>query len=622
MGSILEESRQARRWPGKLNKRAKKIIILVVVLLLVSSLAYAYIGKEDANRNTVVSIKNWTVKQDDLQVVIDSDGQVVAEDGVELSFAVSGDTLEVLDMLVNEGDAVKKGDDIALVKTEILELNLQNTYASYQSALASYNEKVADPTEEDIDNKEFVVNQAEISVNQAEIFLAKTTTSAKEKINNAEKTMDTAKDNLTLNKSEADSEDIKEGYEDLVNIIKPAIMSVENILLDSDSILGIDEPASDPDLKNVLGAKDRAVLNNATNSYVISKGLQEDLSYYNLSLSQYSDYSDIEDAYSLTTETLNALETHLYYLQKTLEATVSSSEVSASQISGYKSTVSSNRNTVSGRITSLNNSYRAVNDVKDKLDDYLSDYEDAQDDLEIVKEQAEQDIATSEASLESKKLSLEESKKEYDNLFDDISAYDLASAKSQLTSAVISLNKAQLELDKATLSSPIDGEVALLNYKVGDIIMTSENKPVAVIINNDTLFIEVHIEEADISKLSVGQKAYVTLDALDELKLVGEVSFISLTSDTNNNGIVTYLVKVLFNKGDYQIREGMTAYVDFVISEANGVLVVPVAAIKNLKGSPSVQLVSGEWTEVTSGFTDGKYVEIISGLEVGDDIVY
>jgi HlyD family secretion protein len=210
----------------------------------------------------------------------------------------------------------------------------------------------------------------------------------------------------------------------------------------------------------------------------------------------------------------------------------------------------------------------------------------------------------------------------YDNLFNAISDADLAAAKSQLTSATVSLNKTKLELDKAILTSPIDGEVALLNYKAGDIILTSENKPMAVILNSDTLFVEVDIEEADVSKLEEGQKAYITFDSLDELKLAGEINFISLTSEVSNNGIVTYLVKISFDKEDYQIREGMTAYVDFIVSEANDVLTIPVSAIKNVEGSPAVKLETGEWAEITSGFTDGKYVEIISGLEQGDKIIY
>ncbi len=109
---------------------------------------------------------------------------------------------------------------------------------------------------------------------------------------------------------------------------------------------------------------------------------------------------------------------------------------------------------------------------------------------------------------------------------------------------------------------------------------------------------------------------------MGELRLEGEISFISLTSKTSNNGIVTYLVRVIFTKGEHQIREGMTAYLDFVISEARDILIIPVASVRNVAGKPSVQAQSGEWAPVTTGFTDGKNVEVIGGLNAGDKILY
>jgi RND family efflux transporter MFP subunit len=183
------------------------------------------------------------------------------------------------------------------------------------------------------------------------------------------------------------------------------------------------------------------------------------------------------------------------------------------------------------------------------------------------------------------------------------------------------LEKARFDYNKSILIAPIDGQIAALNYAAGDII-TDNTLSVATIINNDTLFIEANIEEADISKLVVGQKAYASFDSLDGLRLEGEISFISLTSKTSNNGIVTYLVRVIFNKGENQIREGMTASIEFVTSETKDVLVIPVDAVRNVEGKPSVQMITSEWKAVVTGFTDGKSVEVISGLKEGDKVLY
>src|SRR3989339_312125 len=468
MISILEESKKSRRM-GFLGKN-KKIIIGGLILIIVGYAGYSYF-RGNKTQTVQTAPKEWIVKQDDLQIAIEADGKVVAEDGVELSFSVSGDNLEVEDVFVKEGDKVKKGDKIATVKTETLEFNLRNAYSSYQ-----------------------------ISLEQGKINLENTKQSAENSIYNAEQAVKDAKENLDDNQDELTSESVKDAYKILVDTIKSINISLESILPDLD---------------------------------------------------------DIQDA-------------------------------------------------------------------KDALDDYVQDYEDALRDLENAKKNAERDIANSESSLKSKELSLEQAKRDYNDLIAPLTDAELASARSKLTSASINLEKANLELDKATIISPIDGEVAMLNYKKGDIIVdNSSSDPVAVIINNDTLFIEVNIEEADINKISVGQKAYATFDALNDLKFEGEISFISLTSETSNSGIVTYLVRIIItNTGEAKIREGMTAFVDFIIAEANNVLSIPVAAVRNIEGNPSTTLENGEIKKVTTGFTDGKNVEVINGLNAGDKIIY
>src|SRR3989339_231768 len=536
MISILEESKKSRRM-GFLGKN-KKIIIGGLILIIVGYAGYSYF-RGNKTQTVQTAPKEWIVKQDDLQIAIEADGKVVAEDGVELSFSVSGDNLEVEDVFVKEGDKVKKGDKIATVKTETLEFNLRNAYSSYQSSLADYNNTMSGATEEEKQNALDKISSYEISLEQGKINLENTKQSA-------------------------------------------------------------------------------------NNSYIQAKNKKEELEPIAVSLDRYSDYKDTEAAAVIATETLNIFEDHLYDMRTMLESTITSTNLSQTSLDALKSTINSNRTTINTKISVLADDIDDIQDAKDALDDYVQDYEDALRDLENAKKNAERDIANSESSLKSKELSLEQAKRDYNDLIAPLTDAELASARSKLTSASINLEKANLELDKATIISPIDGEVAMLNYKKGDIIVdNSSSDPVAVIINNDTLFIEVNIEEADINKISVGQKAYATFDALNDLKFEGEISFISLTSETSNSGIVTYLVRIIItNTGEAKIREGMTAFVDFIIAEANNVLSIPVAAVRNIEGNPSTTLENGEIKKVTTGFTDGKNVEVINGLNAGDKIIY
>jgi len=625
MNSILEESKKSKG-TGKFKITKKKIIMLVAVALVLIS-AYFFLNREDA-KETAVSQKEWTVKKDNLRISIESDGKVVAEDGVELSFSVSGNNLEVEEVFIKEGDKIIKGDKVATVKTEILELNVRTAYSSYLSALANYNQTMDGVTEKDIADARDRITSVEISLNQAEIDLEDSKQSAEESIQNAEddiydaeNDLKDAEESLNDNQDELSSEDVINAYESLVDTIKSINISLNHILKESGEILD----------EGDLIVSDISSLNQAENSYLKSKNELGKLDALVVLLNFDSCYDDIDIAGNRAILALQEFEEHLYYMNLTLEATVIYSAFSQAELNSFTSTISANRTAVNTKITSINTKIGEVDDTKDNLDDYVTEHEDAKRDLEDAKRDlintkadAERNIKNSEATVKSRELSVEQAKRDYNDLLAPLTEAEEASARSNLTSASVNFEKAQNELENATILSPIDGEVARLNYKTGDIIVdNSNNNPVAVIINNDTLFIEVDIEEADINKIKIGQTVYAIFDALDDLTLNGEVSFISLTSKTNNSGIVTYLVRiVIINKEDNQIREGMTVFVDFVTAEANNVLVVPVSAVKNINDTPSVLNSNEEWVPVVTGFTDGKNVEVIKGLDAEDKIMY
>ncbi len=573
MSSIIEESKKSRK---KINfKLSKKNIIIFVIILALVGGGYFYFNR-DNNKETTKIQKTWTVKQDDLSIAIESDGKVVAEDGVELSFSVSGDNLEIEEVFVKEGDKIIKGDKIATVKTEVLELNVRTAYASYLAALADYNETTEGATDKEKADSQDRISSAEIAVEQSKISLANVEQSSADTIRDAQDRLDENQDILT-------SEYVRDAYEALVDTIKATNISLDSILDNSDEILGIDDTGINDDYEYLIGVTNSNDLNQAKNTYAQSRNTLEDLNFLVIGLNIYSAYPDIDSAAIQAEETLSTFEAHLYYMKLALEASITSSGLTQTQLDSFVSTISSNRTTVNTKITTLNTKAQAVEDAKDNLDDYVLDYENA---IAL----AERNIDNAKASLRSRELSLNQARRDYQDLLAPLSNAEKNSASSRLTSASVSLEKAQLDLADATIISPIDGEVAMLGYKTGDIIIdNSSSDPMAVIINNDTLFIEVNIEEADINKIKVGQVAYVTFDSLDELRLQGEVSFISLTSKTDNSGIVTYLVRIIISdKGDAQVREGMTAFVDFVTAEAKDVLIVPVAAVSNVNDKPSV----------------------------------
>jgi HlyD family secretion protein len=618
--SILEESKKAKR--GLLSFFfSKKGLAIIILILAIAGGAYYFYGSGSADQTVAVQVKKYTVKKEDLKISVESSGKVVAKDGVELSFPVSGN-LEVNNVYVKEGDKVKKGDKIASVKTESLEFELRSAYSNYQSALSNFNTKQEAATDSEINKAKASIDQAQVSLDQAKISLEQTRSNSAQSIANAEANVQTAENNLKLNKDINDSEIVRNAYSSLLNNLKSISISLQRSLRDSDSIIAVDDTTVNLDFKDVLGVKNSLTLSSAKDSYVRAKEAKNKLDSAIASLDA-SNSGGIDAAAQQAETTLNIFQEHFSDMQSLLDATIIFVNLSQSKLDGFKSTISSDRTSINSSISSLDSATQAVDNAKTNLSQYQISYNKAVNDLKTAKSQAEQNINNATISVKSREIALAQAKNDYADLVAPVKESDLASARAQLTSAAISVDKAKYNMEQATLTSPIDGVIAMLNYKKGDIILSDSAKTMASIINNDTLFIEANIEEADISKLKVGDKAQVTFDAIEGANLTGEISFISLTSTTSSNGIVTYLVRVLLtNTSTSQIREGMTASINFITAEAPGVLAVPVAAVRNIGGKPSVELADGQIVNVTTGFTDGKKAEVMTGLKEGDVIVY
>ena len=620
--SILEESKKAKHGFFRFFFKKRNLIIFVILLAIAGG-AYYYFTKNNSSKSTAVQLKQYTVKKQDLKIAVSSTGKVVAKDGVQLSFPISGN-LEVSAVYVKEGDKIKKGDKIASVKTESLAFDLRSANNTYQSALASYNSKVAAPTDAAKKSAQTSIDQAQVSLDQAKISLAQTQSTSAQSIANAQNNVTTAESNLRLNSSVSNSAIVNNAYLSLINNLKSIDVSLAKILRDSDSIVGVDNTNINIGFRSGLGVLDASSFNNAKTSYSTAKTQQQQFDSVVTALSDSSSQSSLDNAAIQATQVVTAMQNHLQDMQRLLDASITFSGLPQSQLDGFKAMVNSDQSAVISMMSSLNNSTQSVDDAKNSLSQYQTAYTKAQNDLKTAQSQADQNIKNSTISVQSREISLTQAKNDYTTLMTSPSQTDLASYRTQITSAAIGVDRANYNMTQATLVSPIDGVVSMLNYKQGDIILdTSTDKTVATILNSDTLYIEVNVEEADISKLKVGDKAAVTFDALDGVNLTGEISFISLTSTTNSNGIVTYLVRVLLpDASKDQVREGMTASLDFITAEAPNVLAVPVQAVRNIGGKPSVIMLDNSVRNVVTDFTDGQSVEIVSGLNAGEVIVY
>jgi len=147
----------------------------------------------------------------------------------------------------------------------------------------------------------------------------------------------------------------------------------------------------------------------------------------------------------------------------------------------------------------------------------------------------------------------------------------------------------------------------------------------AVIVLSDRLIVQAQVDETDIGKVKLGQKAVISLDAYPDTKVKATVDHIAYESTIVNN-VTIYEVDILPNKIPAVFRSGMSANVDIIEQSKENVLLIPLVSVKkDVQGSfVYVRPASGEKPvkqQVQLGIADDYNVEVISGLDTHDNVV-
>lgn len=200
--------------------------------------------------------------------------------------------------------------------------------------------------------------------------------------------------------------------------------------------------------------------------------------------------------------------------------------------------------------------------------------------------------------------------------------------QNQITRAGLSLDDAEIsisnlndDLDQYAIKAPIAGKIIQKNSKAGDKLSLggqSGTNVMAVVADLSKFKLTINIDELEIASLKVGQKATITVDALGGETFEGIVDNISIIG-TSSNGVTTYPVTIIIPAGENtKLIPGMNVDASIFIEEKKDILLLPTAAIN--RGNTVTR--NGEKVKVEIGITDGRMVEIISGLSEGEEVTY
>jgi HlyD family secretion protein len=204
---------------------------------------------------------------------------------------------------------------------------------------------------------------------------------------------------------------------------------------------------------------------------------------------------------------------------------------------------------------------------------------------------------------------------------------------SSLTSYKTALESAQADLDEATekleafdefvgdgtVYAEDAGLVTQVGYEEDDYLVMS-----GVLISyatSDAMTISVDVSQEDVVTMKVGDSVDIVFSAYKDEKYEGIIQSITTTSTSRSSATVSYPVVISIQGDTSKLYSGMTADVTFVTDESKECVYVSRKAIVEENGKTYIYKKSGDnyiLSLVETGFTNGAYTEIVSGLEEGE----
>ena len=310
--------------------------------------------------------------------------------------------------------------------------------------------------------------------------------------------------------------------------------------------------------------------------------------------------------------------------------------------------------------------------LKIKPDNYISFKNRAEASLNNTKAR----LTQAQAQLEQSQLEYNRKSKLWDQKAISEAEYELAvtslntakaekeAAQYSVASADASLREAEENLRKTSIYAPMNGTISMLNVELGERVVGTElmsGTDLLRIADLNRMEVEVEVNENDIVRVEMNDTALVEVDAYLGRKfkaIVTEIPVSAATQGLATDQVTNFMVKILMLQDSYKdlitktsttpFRPGMSATADIQTSHKYDIFTIPIQAVTTRPDTAKQEIIEpradGEEEEegfkkeelvvafvasadtaimkiVETGIQDDKYIEIISGIEEGEDVI-
>jgi HlyD family secretion protein len=263
-----------------------------------------------------------------------------------------------------------------------------------------------------------------------------------------------------------------------------------------------------------------------------------------------------------------------------------------------------------------------------------------QKNLLIAVRQGQAAVRVAEAQLKEAEVKGENLKKEKERLanllkknvisqqkYDDIdTAYSMAVIgmeviRAQILSSRENLAMAEQNLSDTVIIAPFSGLIVKRFINQGEFVSTMPPSPLFLMMNIDKVKTEIGLPEIHIAHIHLGNPVDVTVDTYPDIIFKGTVSTINPMVDPVSRA---FTVKVEIPNKDHRLKPGMFARVKIYLAIHKGALIVPFKSVMKREGMTVVFVIEGTTVRlrtVTAGITNEREIEVIDGLQEGEEVV-
>jgi RND family efflux transporter MFP subunit len=565
---------------------------------------------------------------------------------------------EVVEEIVVEiGQVVKKGDVLVVLDARQLEVQRQQALASVLSAQAQLDLLLEGVSTQDrvLSNQEIVRAESMYeNTKKVQYQVQKINTQAYQQglldLELAEQAYDTAvlRNRNTLDGSDLDVDSAKKMLNDSYANAKTAFDNAWVLALETrvkaNSIL-----KQDPQYAEY---NDYGFVEFGNRSKVLQSQVRAQYDLYARSVENFNNTivayeifwnsdTDIETGLGEVLKLLDEAQRLTDGLFSTLDETRVTINLSVSTISSVRATLTRHSSELNASIAALRSVQQTIEDAKlgtrktatstlltsDDSDAALLRAEinlkKAQENIESLAIDNDRKLLDIENEIDRAELTLESAQQGYAKTVAAPRSVETAGPRAGVQQAQARLAQVNLDLENATVRSPIDGIVTKIFVEIGQRV--SLGVPL-VRVNNPELEMIANVSETDIGDVLLEQEATVTFDAFSpQDRLQAIVQGID-PAETIVQGVIYYQVTFEIPETELVLRSGMTANIDLLIAEKSETLAVDSQSVSYEDGKAYVQIYTEEMEAseqrfVEIGMEGDRYFEVIDGLVADDSVV-